>query len=128
MEESPITLSTLPKTWILDIDGTIFKHNGYLIDGEDTILPGVENFFLSKVKKRDYVLFVTSREEKYRQITLEALKKNKIRFDDIIFSAPKGERIIVNDTKPRGMKTAYGIPIQRDLGLEEIKIEFNEKI
>ena len=39
-----VTLSTLGHTWILDIDGTIVKHNGYLIDGEDTFLPGAETF------------------------------------------------------------------------------------
>ena len=38
-------LSTLPKTWIIDVDGTLVKHNGYLIDGEDTILDGVKEFF-----------------------------------------------------------------------------------
>ena len=37
----PLVLSTLPKTWILDLDGTIVKHNGYKMDGVDTLLPGV---------------------------------------------------------------------------------------
>ena len=31
-----MTLSTLSKTWIFDLDGTIVKHNGYKIDGYDT--------------------------------------------------------------------------------------------
>lgn len=37
--------SPLAKTWILDIDGTIVKHNGYKIDGYDTLLEGVKEFF-----------------------------------------------------------------------------------
>ena len=37
-----IKLSPLNKTWIFDIDGTVCKHNGYKLDGYDTILPGVK--------------------------------------------------------------------------------------
>ena len=33
-----MVLSTLPKTWILDLDGTVVKHNGYKLDGKDTLL------------------------------------------------------------------------------------------
>ena len=33
-----IEMSILPKTWILDLDGTIVKHNGYIEDGFDTLL------------------------------------------------------------------------------------------
>ena len=40
-----LELSTLPKTWIFDIDGTIVKHNGYKFDGFDTLLDGVKDFF-----------------------------------------------------------------------------------
>ena len=35
-----LTLSTLPKTWLFDIDGTLVKHNGYK-EGGDVLLPGV---------------------------------------------------------------------------------------
>ena len=37
-------LSTLPKTWIFDLDGTLVKHNGYLLDGADTLLDGVKEY------------------------------------------------------------------------------------
>lgn len=37
-----LTLSTLPKTWIFDLDGTLVKHNGYKIDGHDTLLERVK--------------------------------------------------------------------------------------
>lgn len=39
-----IVLSPLPKTWILDLDGTLVKHNGYKLDGHDTLLPGAREF------------------------------------------------------------------------------------
>ncbi len=38
-----LTLSSLPHTWILDVDGTICIHNGYK-NGEDVLLDGVKDF------------------------------------------------------------------------------------
>ena len=40
-----LEFSPLEKTWILDVDGTLVKHNGYKIDGYDTLLEGVKEFF-----------------------------------------------------------------------------------
>ena len=40
-----IILSTLAKTWIFDLDGTLVKHNGYKSDGQDTLLKGVSEYF-----------------------------------------------------------------------------------
>ena len=62
-------LSSLNHTWILDLDGTVVKHNGYKIDGEDTLLPGVREFF-DNLDVNDMVIFVTSREEQYRNCLL----------------------------------------------------------
>lgn len=42
-----LVLSPLPKTWIFDVDGTIVKHNGYLTEKGDELLPGVRVFFCS---------------------------------------------------------------------------------
>ena len=54
-----IIVSALPKTWILDLDGTIVKHNGYKDDGTDTFLDGAEEF-LSGIAKEDMIVFLTS--------------------------------------------------------------------
>ena len=35
--EEELILSTLPKTWIFDLDGTLVKHNGYKEDGIDIL-------------------------------------------------------------------------------------------
>ncbi len=42
------------------------------------------------------------------------LQKHNVRYDTIIFDAPKGERILVNDTKPDGLVCAYAINTIRD--------------
>jgi hypothetical protein len=108
-----LVLSALGHTWILDFDGTIVKHNGYKIDGCDTLLNGAKEF-LKNIPYKDMIIFVTSREEKYREITENFLAEHNIRYNHIIFNAPFGERILVNDCKPSGLKTAVAINTNRD--------------
>ena len=79
-----LILSTLPKTWIFDLDGTILKHNGYQLDGSDTLLQGAKEY-LDAIPKEDKIIIFTSRTEVYRQMTMEFLIENRIRFDEILF-------------------------------------------
>ena len=78
MESKILELSSLGKTWILDLDGTIVKHNGYLIDGKDSWLPGAKEF-LNNIPKTDMILFLTSREKKY-QDTIFKRRRNTISY------------------------------------------------
>lgn len=120
---SKLTLSTLGHTWILDLDGTIVKHNGYLIDGEDSFLPGAEAF-LKSIPSQDMVIFVTSRKEEYRLTTEDFLSEHGIQYDHIIFGAPYGERILVNDDKPGGLKTGIAVNAPRNQGFNiDLKID-----
>lgn len=121
-----IRVSTLEKTWILDLDGTIVKHNGYKLDGRDVLLPGTEEF-LANIRPNDMVIFITSRTEECREMTLEFLKEHRIRYDHIIFNAPYGERILVNDCKPSGLPTAIAVNTQRDQ-CTEVLFEEDETI
>lgn len=108
-----ISLSTLPKTWIFDLDGTILKHNGYKIDGKDTLLQGAKEY-LDSLPKEDKIIFITSRTEEYKEKTLEFLNSSGIRMDWILFGMPMGERIVVNDRKPSGLDMAVAINLERD--------------
>ena len=109
-----MVLSTLSKTWIFDLDGTIVKHNGYKIDGHDTLLEGVKNF-LEQIPNDDYILILTSRSDEYREMTISFLRENDIKYDKIIFNIPMGERIVVNDRKPSGIDMAYSINMDRNM-------------
>ena len=91
-----LELSTLAKTWILDIDGTLVKHNGYKIDGHDTLLDGVKEFF-EKISPDDKVVLLTARKEEYLPTLKDFLKANNIRYDYLLTDMPMGERILVND-------------------------------
>ena len=108
-----LILSTLPKTWIFDIDGTIVKHNGYKIDGYDTLLTGAKEYSES-IPEDDKIIILTSRTDEYRQMTLDFLEENHIRYDEILFNMPFGERVLVNDRKPSGLEMSVAINIDRD--------------
>ncbi len=111
--EQDLILSTLPKTWIFDLDGTLLKHNGYKTDGEDSLLEGVKEY-LDGLPKGDKVIILTSRLEDYREATVNFLNSHGIRFDKILFGMPMGERILVNDRKPSGLDTAVAFNLDRD--------------
>ena len=111
---SELVLSTLPKTWIFDLDGTLLKHNGYKTDGTDTVLPGVKEY-MDGIPAEDKIVILTSRTEEFREMTLTFLKEQKIRYDEIIFNMPMGERIVVNDRKPSGLDMAVAFNLDRDV-------------
>jgi hypothetical protein len=108
-----LVLSPLGHTWVLDLDGTLVKHNGYLTDGHDTLLPGADAL-LAQIPAEDLVVIITSRSEAHRAATEEFLADSGIRHDHIIFGAPFGERIVVNDAKPSGLQTAIAVNVVRD--------------
>lgn len=115
--EQTIMVSPLGKTWIFDIDGTICKHNGYKLDGHDTILPGAAEFF-HDIPKEDKIVFLTSRKEEAAAGTEAFLEENGIRFDAILYDMPYGERILVNDKKPSGLTTGIVVNTTRDEFME----------
>lgn len=120
-----LELSNLNKTWILDVDGTLVKHNGYLIDGYDTLLDGVKEFF-EQISPEDKVVLMTARKSEYIEDLKRFLKSNGIRYDYILSDIPTGERILVNDNKPSGLEMAYCCNKNRDSALDiEFKINPN---
>lgn len=121
-----IKISALSHTWVLDLDGTILEHNGHLRGG-DILLPGVLDFF-SKIPKLDMILILTAREHKYEKKTKKFLIDNNIRFDYLIFNVPTGERLLFNDAKPSGLKTAHAINLTRNLGMENLEILINNNL
>ena len=126
MESNDLDLSPLGHSWVLDIDGTIVKHNGYKIDGKDSLLPGAKEF-LEQIPEDDLIIFLTSRTDDYKDQTILFLKENNIRYDHIIFNAPYGERIIVNDDKPSGLHCSVAINLKRDsLNIGKIYIDNNK--
>lgn len=118
-----VKVSPLAKTWILDLDGTIVKHNGYKIDGHDTLLDGAKEF-LDSIPDSDMIIFLTSRTSEYAEQTELFLRENAIIYNAIIYNAPYGERILINDAKPSGLQTAIAINTERNIFMkQQFKIE-----
>ena len=113
----------LSHTWFIDLDGSIVKHNGYIVDKEDSLLDGVSVFFRN-IPTKDIIIITTSRKKKFKKKKIEFLKKNKIRFNEIIFGLPYGERILINDIKPnQKLKTSISINLKRNYGLLKYQIK-----
>lgn len=89
------------------------KHNGYKLDGLDTLLEGVSEY-LSGIPDTDRVIILTSRTEEYKDQTLKFLKENHVRYDAILFDMPLGERIVINDRKPSGLKMDVAVNLDRN--------------
>jgi hypothetical protein len=112
----PFDLSEdLSHTWFFDLDGTILEHNGHLTEEGDRLLPGVKELW-QQIPTGDVVIICTGRDEKYRQSTLDYLTSQGLTYDHAIFGLPLGERIVVNDDKPGGLRTALAWPVKRNTG------------
>ena len=109
---SNLVLSSLPHTWIFDVDGTMCVHNGYK-NGGDIILDGVKELF-AQIPKEDMIIILTSRRAEEKTNLIKFMNDNGLRYNHIIFDAPMGERILINDDKPSGLKCAYAINKKRD--------------
>lgn len=121
--EKELILSTLPKTWVFDLDGTLLKHNGYKTDAGDELLHGVKEY-LDRLPAEDKIVILTSRTESFKEQTLEFLRRNFIRYDEILFDMPMGERILVNDRKISGLDMAVALNVNRnDFKLPAIRRE-----
>lgn len=120
-----LNLSSLPKTWIFDLDGTLLRHNGYK-EGGDILLPGVKELF-AQIPEEDYIIILTARADEVMEETEEFLLKNGIRYNSILNNIPFGERILFNDRKPSGLDMAYAVNQDRDRGCD-VKIRIDDKL
>ena len=73
-------------------------------------------------------MILTAREKEAREQTEAFLKSYCVRYNDIKFEMPMGERILLNDSKPSGLRMSYSIECIRDKGLEDLKIIIDETL
>ena len=118
-----ITLSSLPHTWLIDLDGTVVEHNGHK-NGAEKLLEGVADLW-AQIPATDTIILLSARTEDELQSAFNLLAQHGLRYDRALCHLPVGERVLVNDTKPRGLTTAFAINVPRDRGLTEISIEID---
>lgn len=55
------------------------------------------------------IILLISRKNDLKQKTEDFLNKHGVRYNAIIFNVPYGERILINDNKPSGLRTAVAV-------------------
>ena len=121
-----LVLSRLPHTWLMDVDGTILKHNGHKTGG-DELLAGVKDFW-DTIPPDDVIVLLSARTQQEMPATLAFLDQQGLRYDHALFDMPKGERILVNDDKPGGLVTALAVSMPRDRGLVDLQLRIDQTI
>ena len=121
-----VVLSRLPHTWLIDVDGTIVKHNGHKGHG-DELLPGVKRLWNS-IAAEDVIVLLSARTSEEMEPTLAFLSQHGLRYNHVLFGLPTGERILINDDKPGGLKTAIAINLPRDHGPQDLTLLIDTKL
>lgn len=124
-----LELSPLPHTWLLDLDGSIVFHKSpedFAKGVADKLTPKAAEFFAT-LPKNDIIIILTARPRSEAGAVERFLKEHQIRFNQIIYDLPAGERILVNDSKPSGLLTAHAVNLPRDGGLD-IDFKINEAL
>ncbi|MBI2596901.1 hypothetical protein HYW41_01980 [Candidatus Daviesbacteria bacterium] len=106
------------KTYFIDVDGVVVKNGGQYCKpfwGTTEGLP--ENI---KVINRlfdlgNYIILITSRKEKYRQITVKQLKREGVKYHQLIMDLNHSSRVVINDfSKSNPFPAAISVNIPRD--------------
>jgi thiamine kinase-like enzyme len=118
-----LEMSCLSKTWFVDVDGVLVKHNGHLNGGDQWLDNTLE--FLHNISQEDRIILTTSRKQKDINSLLEELKSKGIKIYSVITELPHGERTIINDRKSSGLRTAFSISLDRDAGTKDVIIANN---
>lgn len=122
-----LEMSCLPKTWFIDLDGVLVKHNGHHDQRGDKWLERAWEF-ISNLNQEDKVILTTSRNLKDTQPIIEELENKGVKIYASITDLPHGERIVINDRKPSGLRTAFSISLDRDAGMKDIMIANNPSL
>ena len=108
----------------MDLDGTCISHYGDLYDimtEESALLPGVLSFFRKARRDGVYIVVTTARPESLRNFTLRQMEEFGLWCDQLVMGLPTGKRVVINDNS--GIQSrAIGIPVERNIGLENVDI------
>jgi len=116
----------MKKTLFLDIDGCLIKHQGNLstqILSKTELLDGTIEKLNEWEGDGHRIILTTGRKESMRKFTEEQLLGLGIFYDQLVMGLNRGERIVINDSKPSNdMVTASAIQIKRNVGIKNIKL------
>ncbi len=115
-----------PKTVFIDIDGTVFAHQGRtttINESSPVVLPGVKDKFDEWDRLGYNIIITTGRRESFREVTERQLREAGLFYDQLVMGIGGGARVLINDMKPHSEEpTAVAITLPRDEGLGGVKI------
>ena len=118
-----------PKCILLDIDGTILYHHGTLdkqVKNEPELLSGTLEKLHEWDKEGYRIILITGRKESLRQHTENQLLNLGICFDQLVMGVGGGTRVLINDLKDDGQKTAFAVNIPRNHGISGVDLQNEE--
>ena len=113
------------KTLFIDIDGTMFRHQGTFSNialKTPQLMPGVRDKMDQWCSDECTIVLTTARRESQRSKTEKQLDDLGVPYDHLVMGIGKGKRIIINDRRPNGDDTAASININRNEGFENVEI------
>lgn len=118
-------MTEMKKTFFLDIDGCLIKHHGNLseqVNKKAKLLPGTLEMLNKWEAEGHKIILTTGRKESMRKKTEEQLADLGIFYDQLVMGLNRGERIVVNDSKPNNrMTTCSAIQLERNKGIGSIQ-------
>lgn len=106
-------------TLFIDIDGTLVKNSSAhfppYIGNTEALTENINT--LKKLYKtgKFQIILTTARSEKYREITIDQMKREEIPFDKLIMGLYHSKRIIINDySKSNSFKSCDSVNVRRD--------------
>lgn len=115
-----------PKTIFCDIDGTLVRHTGDIVENIQPTLESLPNVVesIKKWDKLNYrIILTTGRKESTRTQTEKQLASLGVVYDILIMGLPNGDRVLINDKKTNGIRnTAYAVNLVRNDGLNNIDL------
>lgn len=108
-----------------DIDGVLIYHDPHSTTevSKNKTIEGFEK--LGELKSLGHkIILTTARSEKYREKTVELLKKLNIKYHELVMGLPAGPRLLINDHKPSKTFTnqANSLELTRDKGIKGLDI------
>lgn len=119
-----LLVSELPRTWFIDLDGTLFMYADTIEDvatKPQTPCPYTLEKMNGWWERGDHIVLVSARYETLREKTEADLKEHGVPYSHLIMGLGNGERHLVNDLKPnRAGNTAFAHNLVRDEGFGKL--------
>jgi NDP-sugar pyrophosphorylase family protein len=115
-------LSYKDRTYFIDIDGVVLKHDSGFHSPLEKFSENQEGILtnINQVKERyflgDKIILTTSRPESQREALISFLRQNEFHFDELIMGITDGVRYLINDRKKSDsyLDTAIAVNVVRD--------------